>query len=271
MPELPEVETLRRDLLDLEGRTFASVTVNDEMLLGGERSPETFSERLRGTTIRSIERIGKYFLLVLEEATLLFSLRMTGNLSRPEPARVDSERNLVFELDRGCLEFRSVRRFSNVHLYETTDTESIDKVQKLGPDPFHEDLSLDDLKSLLENRTAPVKTLLMNQELFAGLGNIYASEACYVSGIEPTRSVSTLSDEELENLLEAMRQVLEKAIGLGGSSISDFTSVDGDNGSYQDHFFVYGRDGDACRSCGSTIRKTELAGRSTFWCPDCQN
>lgn len=269
MPELPEVETIRRELTDLEGREIRSVLVHDEMLLGEGLTPTEASDQLRGKTIRSVERIGKYFLLGLDAATLLFSLRMTGTLNLENSGEQD--RSVVFELDREVLEFRSVRRFSKVHYYGTTSPETIDKVARLGLDPLHDDLDVDAVKPLLENRTAPIKTLLMNQELFAGLGNIYASEACFVSVIDPKRSVRTLSEEELENLLGAVKKVLEKAIGLGGSSISDFTSVNGENGSYQDHFFVYGREGQECHSCGSVILKTELAGRSTYWCPDCQN
>lgn len=269
VPELPEVETIRRELTELEGREIRSLVIHDPMLLGkGLTAPEA-SDQLRGKTIRSVERIGKYFLLSLEDSTILFSLRMTGTLNREKSG--DEDRSIIFDLDRGHLEFRSVRRFSRVHYFETTDLETIDKIRKLGLDPLHDEPDLETVRPLLQNRTAPIKTLLMNQEIFAGMGNIYASEACFVSGIDPRRSVRTLSEEELEDLLESMETVLEKAIGLGGSSISDFTSVNGENGSYQDHFFVYGRDGEECRSCGETIRKTELAGRSTFWCPACQN
>lgn len=270
MPELPEVETLRRDLVELEDRVIRSMTVDDEMLLGGGLSPGRFAERVEGETIRNVERIGKYCLLKLEAATLLFSLRMTGNLIRREESGPERDRYVLFELDEGFLEFSSVRRFSNVHFYGTTDPEAIDKVEKLGRDPLHDGLSVEDVKPLLENRTAPIKTLLMNQELFAGLGNIYASEGCHTAGIDPRRGVQSLSESELDDLMEATTEVLEKAIGLGGSSISDFTSVDGENGSYQDHFFVYDREDEECRSCGGTIRRTELAGRSTFWCPECQ-
>jgi formamidopyrimidine-DNA glycosylase len=126
------------------------------------------------------------------------------------------------------------------------------------------------LQPRLENRTAPIKTLLMNQEIVAGLGNIYANEACYAAEIDPTRSVQTLTDDELAWLAEEIVDVLETAVDLGGSTINDFRGPEGQDGTFQENFFVYGRENDNCVRCGGTIRKIDLAGRSTFFCPVCQ-
>jgi formamidopyrimidine-DNA glycosylase len=270
MPELPEVEVTRRGLEDVVGRRIRGINVTDEMLLGEGFDEPTSVESLTGNRVESVQRRGKYCLLVFEDSLLLFSLRMTGNLTVESDGEIGRENYVSLDLDDGALIFSSIRRFSKVHRYDTPDPEAVPKVQRLGIDPVHDELTVDAVRPLLENRTAPVKTLLMNQEIIAGLGNIYANEACHAAGIDPTRSVRTLDDDELSRLLSEIGDLLERAVTLGGSSINDFRGPDGNDGSFQDDFFVYGRDEEECVRCGSSLRKTELAGRSTFFCPECQ-
>lgn len=270
MPELPEVEVTRRGLEGIVGRRIRSITVSDEKLLGDGLDSGSSPQSLVGSTVQSVSRRGKYCLLDLGEVTLLFSLRMTGNLTGGNDVRTDRDSHVTFQLNEGTLVFSSVRRFSRVHRYESGDVESIPKIDRLGLDPLHDQFSPEMLQPRLENRTAPVKTLLMNQEIVAGLGNIYANEACHAAEIDPTRGIQTLGDEELSQLIEEILDVLETAVDLGGSTINDFQGPEGEEGAFQENFFVYSREGEDCVRCGGTIQKTELAGRSTFFCPSCQ-
>ncbi len=270
MPELPEVEVTRRGLMDLVGHRLCSVIVGDEKLLGEGLDNEYSGELLSSYSVCSIVRRGKYCLFDLGEETLLFSLRMTGNLTAGKSVVNDRDSHVTFQLDEGVLVFSSVRRFSRVHRYETTNLESIPKIKKLGLDPFHDQFSIDTLIPELESRTAPIKTLLMNQEVVAGLGNIYANEACHAAEIDPTRSVRTLEDNELARLIEEIVDVLETAVELGGSTLNDFRGPKGQDGEFQDNFYVYDRAGKKCVHCDNEIQKTVLAGRSTFFCPNCQ-
>jgi formamidopyrimidine-DNA glycosylase len=270
MPELPEIETIKRELHDLLGQTFSAITVNDEMLLGDGTSEALLRRRLIDRTLEGLDRVGKYLLIQIDGGTLLFSLRMTGNLISGESTNDASERSVQFELNQMDLVFSSVRRFSKLHLFETTEYEEIDKLQRLGPDPLGNSLRGEDLQSIYDNRTAPVKTALMNQECLAGLGNIYANEICYAVGIDPRTSIGDLSRDDFNNLSDRMIEVLRDAINLGGSSIRDFNNPNGESGEFQDEFFVYGRNEKPCIQCDETIQKTDLAGRSTFWCGHCQ-
>jgi formamidopyrimidine-DNA glycosylase len=270
MPELPEVETIKRELFDLLGGTVSAITVSDEMLLGEGTTESLLRSRLIDREFERLDRVGKYLLLQINGDTLLFSLRMTGNLISGDTSKVTSDRVIHFELEQTDLVFSSVRRFSKLHLFETIEFEDIDKLQRLGPDPLRESLGAEELESIYSNRTAPLKTALMNQECLAGLGNIYANEICHIAGIDPRTSIDYLSLDDFDTLSETIVEVLNKAIDLGGSSIRDFSNTSGESGEFQDEFFVYGREGKTCLQCEKTIRKTELAGRSTFWCDYCQ-
>lgn len=267
MPELPEVETIRRELSSLEETTIEAVTVRDDKLV--EPNPN-LPEIVDGWTIRELRRRGKYLLFLAGEGFLLFSLRMTGNLAFEQPG--DSDRCVEFELNDGrTLFFTTVRRFSRVHCFCTTDYDSVDKLDRLGIEPLNGEFSAGWLEEAFSGRTAPVKSLLMNQQLIAGIGNIYASEICYEAGVRPDRSVSTLDRGDLEALVDVTPAVLEKAIASRGSSISDYARPDGDEGGFQDQFRVYGRRDESCYDCGTPLEFLEISGRSSFFCPNCQS
>lgn len=266
MPELPEVETIRRDLKPVEGSQIQSVTVHDDKLI--ETNPD-LPETVTGWTIRALDRRGKYLLMVTDSGLLLYSLRMTGNLTVETPP-ADTDR-VDFELEERTLWFTTVRRFSRVHYYETTQYDSVPKLEKLGVDPMNGEFTVDELEECFENRTAPVKTLLMNQELIAGIGNIYANEICFEAGVRPDRSVRNLGRQAVDRLVEVTPAVLEKAIASRGSSISDYSRPEGDEGRFQDEFMVYGRRDESCYQCDTSLETLELSGRSTFFCPQCQN
>lgn len=271
MPELPEVETVVRGLKPIEGSSISKTIVQDEMLIGNYESSQDFSKCLKKQRVKDIVRVGKYCCILLESAILLFSLRMTGNLKVARSDEISRTSYVRFELDDLHLWFTSVRRFSNVHICSTVQLDEVDKIQKLGRDPFRDGLDVNDLKRAFNGRTAPVKTLLMNQQCLAGIGNIYANEICFHARVDPQRSVNELGDAELDRISKSVTEVLEKAIELGGSSIRDYKNAEGDSGQFQDRFNVYGRDEEDCPKCATSISRIELAGRSTFWCNTCQS
>lgn len=266
MPELPEVETIKRDLSSIVGSTIRSVTVRDPMLVESERD---LGRVVSGWTIRELDRRGKYLLVLGDEGFLLFSLRMTGNVTFREPGD-GTQRYVEFNLGEESIYFSSVRRFSRVHCYRSTEPDSTDKIGRLGVDPLNGEFSVGFLADQFSNRSAAVKSLLMNQELVAGIGNIYANEICFEAGVQPDKSVVNLDESELESIVQSTPEVLEEAIESRGSSISDYSRPDGESGLFQDNFMVYGRPGEDCFECSSTIEKTEVSGRSTFFCPECQ-
>ncbi len=271
MPELPEVEIVKRELTRVIGKTVSNVDVSDEMLLGDATTHKKLREELSGSEFVRIRRVGKFCLLQTEARTLLFSLRMTGNLTLGNRNEKASESFVRLSLSTTNLWFTSVRRFSKVHLYETTSLSSLEKLQRLGPDPLRTPLSGEDLETVFRNRTAPVKTAVMNQECLAGLGNIYANEICHAAGTDPRRSVNRLTHSEFKKVAGSIQSIIKGAIQFGGSSIRDFNNTEGKEGGYQDEFYVYGRDGEGCYNCSDRISKITLAGRSTFWCPNCQD
>ncbi|MFB6345053.1 MAG: Fpg/Nei family DNA glycosylase, partial [bacterium] len=237
MPKLPEVETIKRDLEPLEGTRIRSVTVHDDKLVAGTGS---FEADVTGCSIESFQRRGKYLLARGHGAFLLFSLRMTGTLTLSEPSN-PPERRVDFNLGERTVYFTTVRRFSRVHYYEEENPDAVDKISKLGVEPLNGDFSSGYLEESFSNRTAAVKSLLMNQEIIAGIGNIYANEICFEAGVDPSKSVTDVTGQELKSIVRATPTVLQKAIESRGSSISDYNRPEGDDGRFQDEFMVYGR------------------------------
>lgn len=269
MPELPEVETTRRSLLaDIVGARVVAVTVREPRL----RRPVAadLAERLRGRRVTAIERTGKYLLFALDDGqTLLVHLGMSGSLclapATTPPARHD---HVVIALDRDrLLVFNDPRRFGLVRLGTRAE---LGELRALGPDPLAAAPTLDQWRALTRGRRLPIKSLLMDQRLLAGVGNIYANEALFAAGVRPRRRAGSLTRAELARLAEALRAVLERAVTLGGSSISDYRDGNGNPGYFQIHHAVYDRDGQPCGRCGAAIKRQVLGGRSSFYCPTCQ-
>ncbi len=270
MPELPEVEVVRRSLTELVGETLRAVDVSDEMLLADGTSGQFLKDTVPGQEVVDLERVGKYCLVELQNHTLLFSLRMTGTFLVSPPQAPESDSYIRFEAGNRTVWFTSIRRFSTLHLYSTTKLSNIDKVSKLGPDPLRNSLTAQSLAEQFQGRTAPVKTTLMNQEVLAGLGNIYANEVCYETGLDPRTGADLLNETDYEKLSQNIPALLEKAVELGGSSVRDFNDSNGETGDFQEEFYVYRRHGQPCLKCDEEILRLELAGRSTFLCPNCQ-
>jgi formamidopyrimidine-DNA glycosylase len=267
LPELPEVETIRAQLAPrLEGRLLARVEILDPRLT---RPVDLFevAEELEGDVVVAVERRGKYLLLRLESGlALLVHLRMTGSFGFTP---VSHERAVV-ELDDGSrLAYRDVRRFGTWLVLEDAELEPY-LAAKNGPEPLGSRFTSRWLGSQLARRRASLKAVLLDQRVVAGLGNIYADEALWRARLSPLRRANSLSDSEVTRLARAIRAALRTGIARQGSTLSDYRAPDGAPGSMQEEFRVYGRDGEPCHRCGTTIAKTRVGGRGTWYCPRCQ-
>lgn len=274
MPELPEVETIRRDLADeLEGRRFVDTRVHQADILMNLPSPEAFHREVVGRTVRRLERRAKYLLFRLDdERVLQVQLRMTGRFAlgteRPDPSEF---RHVAAELDLDdgrTLWYDDMRRLGGFRLLPADRWG--EEERRLGPEPLADGFGPGALGRALEGSRAPVKNLLLDQERLAGVGNIYASEALHVAGIDPRRPGRELAPDEVERLHAALRSVLSEALEHAGTTFRDYRAVNGRSGSFQDRLRVYAREGEACPRCADTVRRIVQAGRSSYFCPGCQ-
>ena len=267
MPELPEVETIRALLAPrLAGRELIRVDILDPRLT---RPHDLFevAEALEGDRIATVERHGKYLLLRLASGRgLLVHLRMTGSFGFA-PA---SHERAVLELDDGTrLAYRDVRRFGTWLVLE--DAELVPYLTvKNGPEPLGPRFTTAWLAGQLARRRAPLKAVLLDQRVVAGLGNIYADEALWRARLNPERPASTVEPGEARQLVRAIRAALRRGIARRGSTLSDYRTPDGEAGAMQEEFRVYGRDGLPCPRCRTPIAKTRVGGRGTWYCPRCQ-
>ena len=284
MPELPEVETIRRGLVSLvEGASITGVTTARPNLRF-PFPPDLAS--IAGTDIAGIGRRAKYLLFQLSDGRVLLShLGMTGawrldDDAPAEPTRLipagraaahDHLRVSISRAGRAAhLIYNDPRRFGFVSL--AASAELAPELAGLGPEPLGNGFSPDHLAAAASGRATPVKSLLLDQRIVAGLGNIYVCEALWRAGIAPTRAAGTLDAKDIAALVTAIREVLADAIAAGGSTLKDFVSAEGATGYFQHSFDVYGRAGEPCRrpGCGGTVLRIAQAGRSSFYCPDCQ-
>jgi formamidopyrimidine-DNA glycosylase len=268
MPELPEVETTVRGLEPvLKGRKIARVEVRRADLR--RPFPDDLGQRLTGASVTKLWRRAKYGLIDTDRGeTLIFHLGMSGRW-RIDPAMNGVHDHLVLATDEGrVLALNDPRRFGSVDLVRTDAVESFEPLAALGPEPI--DLDVPELKRRLAGRQAPIKQLLLDQGVVAGLGNIYVCEALHRARIHPRRAGASISTERLKRLVPAIHDVIAEAIAAGGSSLRDFASPDGELGYFSKSFAVYDREGAAC-SCSGTVKRFTQGGRSTFYCPRCQH
>ena len=282
MPELPEVETVRRGLQPhLEGARLVRVDQRRPDLRFP--FPENFADRLRGARVQALNRRAKYLVAPLDTGeTLVAHLGMTGRFTvgaqRPgafhrEAGGDDKHTHLVFETDAGTVvSFNDARRFGYMDLIPTAELEQHPWFAGLGPEPLSDAFDAAHLARAFKGKTQNVKATLLDQRIVAGLGNIYVCEALHRSAIDPTTPAGDLKPARLKRLVTAIKAVLEEAIEAGGSTLRDYRSADGDLGYFQHAFRVYGREEDPCASpkCRGVVRRIVQAGRSTFFCPACQ-
>lgn len=271
MPELPEVETIRRDLEPLVvGRTIAGVEVDPgtiHLLVGAPI--ETLRQNLVGRSVTELGRRGKYLMFSLDDGKVfVVHLRMTGRLVwRPHGAEPEPYQRAVIELDNGFdLRWSDLRKFGTWRLHNST----AEVIDKLGPEPIDASLTLKEFRSRLANRTAPVKAVLLDQRRFAGLGNIYVDEALFEARIRPDTPAGAVSPLAAKRLFESSRAVLERGIANRGASFKDYVDGKGEPGTQHMHVQVFRRTGKPCYACGSEIRRTIVGGRATHFCPKCQ-
>jgi len=270
MPELPEVETVRRRLAPhLVGRTIVHARIDDDRLVRPELR-EAVAARLAGTRVTELDRRGKHLLVHLDDgATLAIHLRMTGNLM----VGADGFPHLraVLELDDAtAVSYTDQRRFGTWRVLEGEPELEEFLSERLGIEPLDAGFDGRALGRAFAGRRAPVKALLLDQRLIAGVGNIYADEALWAAKIHPETPAGLVSRAKLDVLAVALREVLEAGILAQGSTLRDFRTPDGGYGSMQERFQVFDRDGEPCPRCGRPIVKLRVAGRGTHVCPHCQ-
>ena len=267
MPELPEVETTVRGLERvLIGRRVARIEARRPDLR--RALPVDLGQRLTGSRITELGRRAKYGLIGTDRGdTLVFHLGMSGHW-RVDPSEIGRHDHFIVDTDEGRrVALNDARRFGSLDLVRTDRLASWPPFLALGPEPF--DITPEELRARLAGRSAPIKLLLLDQRIIAGLGNIYVCEALYRAGIHPNRKGGSISPERLRRLVPEIRDVLAEAIAAGGSTLRDFASPDGELGYFSKSFAVYDREGKPC-ACGGTVSRIVQGGRSTFYCPRCQ-
>lgn len=281
MPELPEVESLRRELepLLVSPPRAQPVTVKALKLHRADLRfpiPRALVREIKGARILGIRRRSKYLLIDTHQGVLLSHLGMTGSWRVDDGQRLKHD-HLRLEFDDGrALIFHDPRRFGFVDWYRVDQEAKQSFLRHLGPEPLSEDFHVDALWAALRTRQGQprkvaIKVLLMDARVVVGVGNIYASEALFRAGLRPNRRPRSLTRENLQALILAVRQVLREAIDSGGSTIRDYRGAEGRVGEFQERHFVYDRAGEACRVCKTLIKGQVMGGRSTFWCPKCQS
>lgn len=286
MPELPEVETVRRGLEPvMTGQTIIAADVRRPDLRWP--LPDRMAERLTGARVLRLGRRSKYILADLDtDETLIIHLGMSGRILIQTPDKdvgpggfhhnlpaLQKHDHVVLDMEPGArVVFNDARRFGAMDLAPTQQVEAHPMLASLGPEPLGNEFDEDYLVSRLEKRRTPIKSALLDQRLVAGLGNIYVCEVLFRAGISPLRSANRISETRVRSLVPIIREVLQDAIAAGGSSLRDYRQTDGDLGYFQHRFQVYGREGDPCVSpaCPDLVRRVTQSGRSSFYCASCQ-
>ena len=274
MPELPEVETIKRSLKPLlTGLTITGANVRLLKIVAAPADNAAFVALLTGKKITGLSRRGKYLLFTLTAGySLVFHLRMTGSLVYyPAAQPLEKHAHLVIELENGFhLRFMDYRQFGRVWLLATKDLAHLPGYKDLGPEPFDPVFTEAYFRKALSQKQSRIKPLLLNQTFIAGLGNIYTDEALHRAGIEPESKAASLKAPAVKRLYQSIRAVLQEGIEHRGSSVRDYFDGEGQPGNYQKLLRVYGKTGQPCPSCGTAIVRKKVGGRGTFFCPHCQ-
>ena len=283
MPELPEVETVKRGLdSKIKGKIISGVLIVDKKILNVLESE--FLNAVKESRIENIERRAKNLIITLSsDFYLLLHLKMTGQLlfdteiiskkkqdylKKPE---YKYARLIFFFKGGSALIFNDLRRFGYAKLIPQNKLDAEIGEKKLGPEPLDRDFTIDKFKGILKKYPKrKIKQVLMDQTVISGIGNIYSDEICFYARVSPLRPVRLLSDKEIQRIYEGIRKILFEAIELGGTSVGNYLNVCGQKGEYGKHLAVYGREGENCPDCGENVKRIKIGGRSSYFCPKCQ-
>ena len=272
MPELPEVETVKETLkLKLIGKTITNITIYHDNIIEYP-SVDEFKTLIINQKINNMSRYGKWLIFELDDYYLLSHLRMEGKYFFRDPKEErNKHEHVIFSLDDGTeLRYMDVRKFGKMHLIEKEEINQKGPFLEMGLEPWDKNLTPEYLKLKYSNKKLPIKTTLLDQSIIVGIGNIYADEILFLSNINPLYPSKDLTTEELTNIIKNTKEVLEKAIKKGGTTIRSYTSVDGVHGLFQQELYVHSQAGKPCNNCGNIIIKTKVGGRGTYYCPNCQ-
>lgn len=269
MPELPEVETVKNTLkLEILNKTIKCVEILYNLI--DYPGVDEFKKQIKNQTIIDIKRRGKWLMFELNDYYLLSHLRMEGKYHiRKYGDKIDKHEHLIFRFnDDTELRYNDTRKFGKFHLIEKDKVYKVEPLCDLGLEPWDIDLNINYLKEKYKSKKLPIKTVLLNQSIITGIGNIYADEILFLSGINPLKKCNELSDLELNNIIKYTKEVLEKAIELGGTTIKSYESSEGVHGKFQNNLLVHNKD--ICPNCGNIINKIKVNGRGTYYCENCQ-
>ncbi|HET7656762.1 MAG TPA: DNA-formamidopyrimidine glycosylase [Bacillales bacterium] len=273
MPELPEVETVKRTLQQLVvGKTIQDVTVKWPKIIKRPDDVEIFRERLKGQTILDVGRRGKFLKFILSEDVLVSHLRMEGRYRLSEENEpFDKHTHVIFSFGDGTeLRYRDVRKFGTMHVFCKGDEEKQLPLVQLGPEPLEGKFTAAYLARKFLNTSRNVKAVLLDQTVVAGIGNIYVDESLFRAGIHPESIACEVPEEAVKRLHGAIRKTLREAVAQGGSTVRSYVNGQGQMGMFQQSLFVYARRGEPCSKCGTEVEKKVVSGRGTHYCPKCQ-
>ncbi|MGR6762149.1 DNA-formamidopyrimidine glycosylase [Paenibacillus sp. T2-29] len=273
MPELPEVETIKRTLNELiVDKHIDHVTVNLPRIIQRPDDIHAFAMELAGHRITGVERRGKFLRILLDGLVLVSHLRMEGRYglySQDDP--VEKHTHVIFHFKDGTeLRYQDVRQFGTMHLFPAGQDLLEKPLNKLGLEPMDEAFTPEVLRAAVGTRSTSIKAALLNQSYVVGIGNIYVDESLFKAGIHPAQPAKSLTDSQFRILHEAIVSTLGASIQVGGSSIKSFVNGQGKTGDFQHQLQIYGRDAKPCMNCGTLIEKSVVAGRGTHHCPVCQ-
>ncbi|WP_119317885.1 DNA-formamidopyrimidine glycosylase [Companilactobacillus formosensis] len=272
MPEMPEVETVRRGLISqVKGKKITHVEIRYPKLITG--NVDQFIEFVTGATITDVGRRAKFLLIHLDNGyTIISHLRMEGRYKiSNDPRAIDKHSHAIFTLDNGQkMIYNDVRKFGRMQLWNTDDLSNNKSIQKLGPEPLSKDFTFENLKPRIIRHRKDVKTVLLDQSVMSGLGNIYVDEVLWKVKIHPETPANHLTDEDIQRIIEASNEEMRQAIQAGGSTVRSYIDANGHKGNMQNSLKVYGKEGTPCPRCGTKIEKIKVGGRGTHFCPKCQ-
>ncbi|OMF74548.1 DNA-formamidopyrimidine glycosylase [Paenibacillus glucanolyticus] len=273
MPELPEVETVKRTLNQLiKGKHIDQVSVHLPRIIQRPDDAEAFAFMLKDHTVQGVERRGKFLRILLDGLVLVSHLRMEGRygLYRAEEP-VEKHTHVIFHFSDGTeLRYKDVRQFGTMHLFAPGEEFKHAPLAKLGYEPLDDTFTLGTFKQVIGSKKTKIKAVLLNQAYVVGIGNIYVDEALFRAKIHPERSANSLKDAELKRLYHAIVDTLSEAVNAGGSSIKSYVNGQGEMGMFQHSHQIYGRKDKPCRACGGPVHKMVVGGRGTHYCPKCQ-